>query len=66
LSKKRSAIQTFFSTTVQSFMPQFRNSEHYYEKRYKTDKPKANFYVLGKKIEKGPLQLKLGRTFIAY
>ena len=29
-------MQTFFSTTVHSFMPQFRISEHYYEKRYKT------------------------------
>jgi len=25
LSKKRSDIQTFFSTTVHAFMPQFRN-----------------------------------------
>jgi len=34
LSKKRSDIQTFFSTTVHALMPQFRNFEHYYEKRY--------------------------------
>jgi hypothetical protein len=33
--KKRFGIQTFFSTTVQSLMPQYRNSEHYYEKRCK-------------------------------
>jgi hypothetical protein len=35
LSKKRSGTETFFSTTVQPFMPQFRISEHYYGKRYK-------------------------------
>jgi hypothetical protein len=30
LSKKRSAIETFFSTTVQPLMPHCRISEHYY------------------------------------
>jgi hypothetical protein len=38
LSKKRSGIQTFFSTTVHSFMPQFRIWKRYYEKRYKEKK----------------------------
>ena len=33
--KKRCDIQPFFSTTVHAFMPQFRNTEHYYEQRYK-------------------------------
>ncbi len=33
--KKTSGIQTFFSTTVQALIPQFRISEHYYGKRYK-------------------------------
>ena len=28
-------FERFFSTTVHSFMPHLRNSEHYYEKRYK-------------------------------
>jgi hypothetical protein len=32
--KKRSGIQTFFSTTVHPLMPHFRISEHYYGKRY--------------------------------
>jgi hypothetical protein len=32
---KRSGIQTFFSTTVQAFMPHFLSLEHYYGKRRK-------------------------------
>jgi hypothetical protein len=35
LSKKRSGIQRFLSTTTYAAIPQFRNSEHYYEKRCK-------------------------------
>ena len=36
LSKKRSGIRAFFSTTAHPFMPRFLNSEQNYEKRYKT------------------------------
>ena len=32
--KSVAVFKRFFSTTVQPFMPQFRNSEPYYEKRY--------------------------------
>jgi hypothetical protein len=32
--KKTFRYLNVFSTTVHPFMPQFRNSEHYYEKRY--------------------------------
>jgi hypothetical protein len=33
--KKTFRYSNNFSTTVHPLMPQFRNSEHYYEKRYK-------------------------------
>jgi hypothetical protein len=48
LSKKRCGIQTFFSTTVQPFMPQFRISEHYYGKRYNW-KAALNPFLMGMK-----------------
>jgi hypothetical protein len=35
--KKCCGTETFFSTTVHAFMPQFRNSEHYYGKRLNAD-----------------------------
>ena len=48
--KKCCGTETFFSTTVQPFMPQFRISEPYYGKRYKYKsaiqvKKKQNFKI---------------------
>jgi hypothetical protein len=40
LSKKRSGIQTFFSTTVHALMPRIHISEHAYGKRYKSSRQK--------------------------
>ena len=48
--KKKSVIQTFFSTTVHALMPLFRNSEHYYGKRYKRCRfmSKTRYSTLGR------------------
>jgi hypothetical protein len=40
--KKRSGIETFFSTTVHSFMLPFRISENYYGKQYNCDSSYAD------------------------
>ena len=56
--------QTFFSTTTYAAMPQLRNFEHYYEKRYNCDSLLNNsryFVDLGNSKRQGNPSQKHGR-----
>jgi uncharacterized membrane protein YraQ (UPF0718 family) len=58
--KKTFRYSNVFYTTVHSFMPHFRNSEHYYEKRYKTNfapvSPAGHSFTAAVSHSRGQLQ----------